>query len=114
MDRETWQKGSVNGSGHLMSPYATTPLEDLISSDEDDMVSVRLAGDMQNMSLNPMTSRFIGKSSGIMLVQKAIDLKKEYTGDDEIHQRDDILQPKRPEFRGCFPVRLFVAIRTLA
>ncbi|KAG0702839.1 fungal-specific transcription factor domain-containing protein [Suillus ampliporus] len=103
MDRETWLKGNMNGStSHVMTPYATTPLEDLVSSDDDEMVSVRLADHMQNMSINPMTTRFFGKSSGIMLVQKAIDLKKEYTGDDEIH-RHDVLQPKRPEFHGCFP-----------
>jgi hypothetical protein len=109
MDRETWQKGSLNGSGtHVMAPYATTPLEDLISSDDDDMVSLRLADHMQNMSLNPMSTRFIGKSSGIMMIQKAIDLKKEYTGDDDRH--DNILQPKRAEFYGCFPVRLFNGI----
>lgn len=106
LDRETWQKGNMNGStSHVMAPYATTPLEDLVSSDDDEMVSVRLADHMQNMSINPMLSRFFGKSSGIMLVQKAIDLKKEYTGDDEIH-RHDILQPKRPEFHGCFPWEL--------
>ncbi|KAG1729861.1 fungal-specific transcription factor domain-containing protein [Suillus paluster] len=106
MDRETWQKGNMNGStSHVMTPYAATPLEDLVSSDDDEMVSVRLADHMQNMSINPMQTRFFGKSSGIMLVQKAIDLKKEYTGDDEIH-RQDVLQPKRPEFHGCFPWEL--------
>lgn len=92
-----------------MTPYSTAPLEDLISSDDDEMVSIRLADHMQTMSLNsgPMTSRFIGKSSGIMLIQKAIDLKKEYTGDEEIHRFDSIFQPKRPESHGCFPVCLF-------
>jgi len=95
-----------------MAPYATAPLEDLISSDDDDMVSIRLANHMQNMSLNPMLSRFIGKSSGIMLVQKAIDLKKEYTGDEEVHRHDNILMPKRPEHHGGFPVRLFHGIRS--
>ncbi|KAG1905387.1 fungal-specific transcription factor domain-containing protein [Suillus fuscotomentosus] len=94
LDREAWQKGNMNGStSHVMSPYATTPLEDLVSSDDDEIVSVRLADHMQNMSINPNLSRFFGKSSGVMLVQKAIDLKKEQ-------------HKGRPEFRGTFPWEL--------
>lgn len=98
----------MNGStSHVMSPYATTPLEDLVSSDDDEIVSVRLADHMQNMSINPNLSRFFGKSSGVMLVQKAIDLKKEYIGDEDI--QPDLRQHKgRPEFRGTFPVRMVI------
>lgn len=88
-----------------MSPYATTPLEDLVTSDDDEIVSVRLADHMQNMSINPNLSRFFGKSSGVNLVQKAIDLKKEYTGDEDI-QPDFRHHKGRPEFRGTFPVRI--------
>jgi hypothetical protein len=108
LDRETWQKGNMNGSiSHVMSPYATTPLEDLVTSDDDDIVSVRLADHMQNMSINPNLSRFFGKSSGVTLIQKAIDLKKEYTGDEDIHP--DFRQHKgRPEFHGTFPVCIVV------
>lgn len=102
MDRETWQKGNMNGStSHVMSPYATTPLEDLVSSDDDDLVSVRLADHMQNMSIDPNLSRFFGKSSGVNLIQKAIDLKKEYTGDEDL-QADPRQRKYRPEFNGNF------------
>ncbi|KAG1887099.1 fungal-specific transcription factor domain-containing protein [Suillus subluteus] len=78
MDRETWQKGNLNGStSHIMSPYATTPLEDLVASDDDDIVSV------------------------------PIDLKKEYTGDEDIQPDFHFRQNKgRPEFHGIFPWEL--------
>lgn len=107
LDRETWQKGNINGSTtHVMSPYATTPLEDLVTSDDDDIVSVRLADHMQNMSINPNLSRFFGKSSGVTLVQKAIDLKKEYTGDEDIIPDFRQQNKYRPEFRGTYPWEL--------
>lgn len=35
---------------------------------------------MNKMSLSPFRSRFLGKSSGAMLIQTALDLKEEFVG----------------------------------
>lgn len=91
IDRESWQKGNANASasGHTMntttSPYGTnTPIEDLIPSDDEDIITLRLSESLKSMSLAPRRhARFFGKSSGVMLIQKAIDLKKEVTGFEE-------------------------------
>ncbi|KIK82329.1 hypothetical protein PAXRUDRAFT_153943 [Paxillus rubicundulus Ve08.2h10] len=88
IDRETWQRGSTSSS-HIMNTQSTSPNsalangDDLVPSDDEDIVTVSLSENLKNMNLNPSHTRFFGKSSGIMLIQKAIDLKKEYTGGEE-------------------------------
>ncbi|KIJ60357.1 hypothetical protein HYDPIDRAFT_117261 [Hydnomerulius pinastri MD-312] len=115
IDREIWSKGGggSSASGHVMNTPSTstfagvsTPLEDLVPSDDDEMVSVRLTESLRNMNLDPLHHRFFGKSSGIMLIQKAIDLKKEYTGDEDSTPAAQFLSVKRPEFHNCFPWEL--------
>lgn len=70
-----------------MSPAygnANTPIEELAPSDDEDIVTLHLSENLKSLSLRPhMNKRFFGKSSGVMLIQKAIDLKKEVTGSEE-------------------------------
>ncbi|KAH7926384.1 hypothetical protein BV22DRAFT_1063146 [Leucogyrophana mollusca] len=111
--RDKNPKGAMSTSTtHVMNapstsafPASTTPTEDVVPSDDEEMITVRLTESLQNMNLSPMQMRFFGKSSGIMLIQKAIDLKKEYTGDEDI-RRQDILRARRPEYENCFPWEL--------
>ncbi|KAH0832830.1 hypothetical protein J3R83DRAFT_11755 [Lanmaoa asiatica] len=108
IDRESWQKGSTSASasGHTMnatsSAYgsANTPIEDLVPSDDENTVTLRLSESLQTMSLIPRrNNRFFGKSSGVMLIQKAIDLKNEVTGSEEVRER--FIRP----LDECYPVR---------
>ncbi|KAF8834771.1 hypothetical protein BDN67DRAFT_914233 [Paxillus ammoniavirescens] len=88
LDREMWQRGNASSSHatNTLSTSTNTALandDDLVPSDDEDIVTVSLSENLKNMNLNPSHTRFFGKSSGIMLIQKAIDLKKEYTGGEE-------------------------------
>ncbi|KIM46822.1 hypothetical protein M413DRAFT_440397 [Hebeloma cylindrosporum] len=67
--------------------------------DEDDWSSALV--DLKRMALTPNESRFIGKSSDIMLVWKAMELKKEYTGNGESENPEKpafAFKHRRPEF----------------
>lgn len=75
---------------------ANAPLEDLAPSDDED-ITLRLSESLKTIDLNGWSTRFFGKSSGVMLVQKAMDLKKEITGSEELRFRR--LEPE------CYPVR---------
>ena len=73
---------------------------------EDDP-SLILADNLKQMALTPNDLRFFGKSSGAMLVQTAIELRTEYTGDEA---RLDgpvkaAVKAKRTEFWDIKPVR---------
>ena len=67
---------------------------------DDDDRSLGLADSLKKMGLAaPDGSRFLGKSSGGMLVQTAVELKNEYTGDDRMFRN------QRTEFWGAKSVR---------
>ncbi|KAF9236278.1 fungal-specific transcription factor domain-containing protein [Melanogaster broomeanus] len=96
MDREMWQRANpgFSTSVHVMNaPSASTSAalssgEDLVPSDDEDIVTTCLSESLSNMKLNPSHTRFFGKSSGVMLIQRAIDLKKEFTGDEDARRED--------------------------
>ena len=94
IDRESWLKGNATTSSHSIAapspPYSNTntPLEDLAPSDDEEIGTLRLSENFKEMNLNPNPHRgthFFGKSSGVMLIQKAIVLKKEATGSDDFN-----------------------------
>ena len=67
-----------------MYSHVNTSLEDLAASDDEGIVTLRLSENLKAMHLTDQrVDRFFGKSSGVMLIQKAIDLKKEVTGSEE-------------------------------
>ena len=71
---------------------------------DDDDPSLILADNLKQMVLTPNESRFFGKSSDAMLVQTAIELRNEYTGDEG--RFDGQAKPaKRTEFWNIRPVR---------
>jgi hypothetical protein len=114
IDRETWRKDntSTSTSAHTMnatsSTYssANTPLEDLVPSEDEDVITLKLSESFRTMDLHGWRTRFIGKSSGVVLIQKAIDLKKEVTGSGEhqarilSHRVQDTPYPVRPNEPG--------------
>lgn len=110
IDRETWRKGnaSASSSAHIMNATsatyssANTPLEDLVPSDDEDIVTLRLSERFKSMNISHGQARFFGKSSGVMLIQKAIDLKKEVTGSEGLPLPVRLFRPVDDE---CYPVR---------
>ncbi|KAF8557065.1 hypothetical protein OG21DRAFT_1435731 [Imleria badia] len=108
IDRETWQKGnaSASSSAHIINATSTTysntntPLEDLVPSDDDDILTLRLSERFKSMNISHKQARFFGKSSGVMLIQKAIDLKKEVTGSEGLPLPVRLFRPVDDE---CYP-----------
>lgn len=107
MDRETWwnDRNSANGSGAI-TPNTQLPSikkfggakrkgvqnasrgnngnvsEDNASDDES--VLPPLSEGIQKLSVSSMDRRFHGKSSGLVLVRTAMDMRREVTGRDAI------------------------------
>ncbi|KAF9010740.1 fungal-specific transcription factor domain-containing protein [Cyathus striatus] len=71
----------------------TTPLP---RNDDDDEFEL-LASRMLKLQLNPPKNRFFGKSSGLQLVQTALDLRDEYiSGKTKVGGEDEKGDPSRP------------------
>ncbi|KAG6334450.1 hypothetical protein ID866_4639 [Astraeus odoratus] len=108
IDKDSWMKGP-SGPMHQASHTASsafhggaTSIEDFVPEDDDDAIAATLGENFASLTLLPNATRYFGKSSGPMLVQKAIDLKKEYNGDDDL-RAERLSQGVRPEFRACNP-----------
>ena len=87
------------------------PVEPLDPPDND-FVHLTLSDTMNYLFVSPDQKRFFGKSSGALLIHKALHLKYESTnqGDDGTHR---ILHRKRPEFWTTRPVRaVFKSLQT--
>jgi hypothetical protein len=81
----------------------SSPLDDY-PSDDDDLEQKKLTDRIKHLAIDPMHHRFFGKSSGVTLIQTAMDLKKEVTGSD---YNTKLIQPpssKRAEFWDVRPV----------
>jgi hypothetical protein len=96
-------------ASHLMNnKLSPQDGEDNLDQSDDDFIQLSLADSLKKLSLkklaiDPMHHRFFGKSSGVMLIQTAIDLKNQYTGNG-IEDRKEILGHGRAEFWKMRPV----------
>ncbi|THH00007.1 hypothetical protein EW026_g2467 [Hermanssonia centrifuga] len=108
-DKETWLTQGIGKVGSPCSPRRTAlpavqPLP-LVNTDYPDP-SEELVGrhtpehHIRKMMVDPVQPRFFGKSSTIMFVQSAIDLKDGFNKDDEANNKINIekLPSKHPEF----------------
>ncbi|EIW84598.1 hypothetical protein CONPUDRAFT_142812 [Coniophora puteana RWD-64-598 SS2] len=85
-------------SSTLGSRHQSPTLEDPVSSDEEvDMLDLKLTESIRKMAIDPTRHRFFGKSSGLKLIQQALDLKKEHTGD-RAENMLDVFYRKEPTF----------------
>lgn len=73
---------------------------------DDDFIQLSLADSLKKLAIDPIHHRFFGKSSGVMLIQTAIDLKNQYTGNDK-EDKKEILGHGRAEFWKMRPVSQF-------
>ncbi|TFY75185.1 hypothetical protein EWM64_g8827, partial [Hericium alpestre] len=87
---------NAGGSGEA------TPGNDELESSDDEYVQTKLLQErMRELSINPLQNRFFGKSSGVRLVQTALDLKSEYSGKEPQDAHADM--SRRPEFWTLHP-----------
>lgn len=88
----------------------------IIPDDDDDLGHVVLEEDLVGLQINDeLRNRFFGKSSGAMLLQAAMDLKDEYTGQPKrSFPRPNILSRRRDEFWSRPDVCLRLAVICLA
>lgn len=75
--------------------------DDVVS--ETELQDLNLANRLAKMQVNPATDRFFGKSSGVMLIARALDLKNEFTGT-EPKLRPPLLPNKRKQYWEMNPV----------
>ncbi|EPQ52470.1 hypothetical protein GLOTRDRAFT_117339 [Gloeophyllum trabeum ATCC 11539] len=110
-DRESWYRDRAQGeSSQSMfksqsSPVsATPPRSDDLDPSDDEYLHTTLTENLRKLTVDPNHHRFFGKSSGIMFIQTAIDLKNEYAGDEKPSIIDEsYLGSKRPEFWSSNP-----------
>ncbi|PFH53689.1 hypothetical protein AMATHDRAFT_73129 [Amanita thiersii Skay4041] len=85
------------------SPTSTSDAETLPRNDDDEASHLDYITKLGRLRLNPPHNRFFGKSSGYQLVQTALDMKNEYTGNKIL--RKPVLSSKRSEFWNMPPWR---------
>ncbi|TFK49793.1 hypothetical protein OE88DRAFT_1755750 [Heliocybe sulcata] len=88
------------------SPVSPTPPDLDLDPSDDEYLNTTLTENLRKLTVDPNYHRFFGKSSGIMFIQTAIDLKNEYAGDGDEKQSiidETYLGSKRPEFWSSNP-----------
>lgn len=97
--------GSPNSNMGTMG--APIDADDLDPSDDEITAQHTLAQHLKRIKLNPGHVRFFGKSSSVMFIQTAIDLKHEYAGTDPPRLDEShgaVLPHRRPQFWTTHPV----------
>lgn len=101
-------------TGHSISAKETTPTQLLRClgnpaappDDLHDRDFIQVNGHVDQMKQPPTISaktEYFGKSSEVMLIKTALDIKLEHSGPPDVTRR--ILHAKRPEFWTTLPVR---------
>ncbi|KAF7967970.1 hypothetical protein HWV62_32437 [Athelia sp. TMB] len=88
-----------------LAPACGPPDSD--DEEEADYATVDISANLrERLQQDPMNYRFFGKSSGVMLIQAALDLKNEYTGNSIERPTSPAIGQKRPEFWNVRPWEL--------
>lgn len=84
--------------------------EDLDPSDDEMTLRQNIELSIKHLSLESGHPQFLGKSSGLMFLQTALDMKEEYVGGKLPHAAKLPLAGARPQFWSELPVsrRCFV------
>ncbi|ESK85138.1 hypothetical protein Moror_3593 [Moniliophthora roreri MCA 2997] len=85
----------------VIRKWDTAPAEtkENIEAKHEEDEHLVLSDNVKRLAISPEQSRFFGKSSGIMLIQTAIDLKEEYTKN--VLNRPFLPDLRRPEYWKC-------------
>jgi hypothetical protein len=132
---ESWYKDRVSG-GELgtmggeqpqsatasMESHTPNREEDLHSSD-DEFATISVTDELRRLSIDRGNTRFFGKSSGVVLIQTAMDMKKEFNNppganplnqaEGSTQQKSNDLPARRPEFWHFEPVNIFLFSATI-
>jgi Fungal specific transcription factor domain len=131
-DKDSWYKERMNtnklntlgnNTSNVVNPH--TPLttssldesasqnDDELHSSDDEYATISVTDELRRLSVERGNTRFFGKSSGVVLIQTAMDMKKEFTatnrGEDSLEAPapSGLLNARRPEFWHFEPVRSF-------
>jgi hypothetical protein len=113
--------GTMGGEPSQSTPGGSENLtpnmeEDLHSSD-DEFATINVTDELRRLSIDRGNTRFFGKSSGVVLIQTAMDMKKEFNNSPGVNPIDETergisqqftqLPSRRPEFWHFEPVSAF-------
>jgi hypothetical protein len=118
-DKESWYKDRISGqlgtmggeqppnSAGSMENHSPDGEDDLHSSD-DEFATISVTDELRRLSIDRGNTRFFGKSSGVVLIQTAMDMKKEFNNpagvnplnqtEGSTQQTSGDLSSRRPEF----------------
>lgn len=129
MDKESWYKDRMSGKLETMggdqsqsittgSESLTPNMEEDLHSSDDEFATISITDELRRLSIDRGNTRFFGKSSGVVLIQTAMDMKKEFnnpSGANSSDRTDGFIQPKfsnlparRPEFWHFEPASIFL------
>jgi hypothetical protein len=93
---------------------SATPKEEEIHSSDDEYATISVTDELKRLSVERGNTRFFGKSSGVVLIQTAMDMKKEFTATSNAATNAEssteppvglgLLNARRPEFWHFEPV----------
>ncbi|PIL26804.1 hypothetical protein GSI_11140 [Ganoderma sinense ZZ0214-1] len=92
------------------SAAAQVESEDLDPSDDEIVAQRNIVQSLRKMSMNPSSMRYHGKSSSLLFIQTAMDLKQEYAGLElpqavELQETHCMLLKRRQQYWSLHPVR---------
>ena len=84
--------------------------EDLDPSDDEIVAQRNIVQSLRKMSMNPSSMRYHGKSSSLLFIQTAMDLKQEYAGLElpqtvDLQETHCMLLKRRHQYWSLHPVR---------
>ena len=85
--------------------------DDLDPSDDEIIAQRNIVQKLKQMSVNPASMRYHGKSSSLLFIQTAMDLKQEYAGLElpqaavELQETHCMLLKRRQQYWSLHPVR---------
>lgn len=104
-----------NSAGSMES-HSPNREEDLHSSD-DEFATISVTDELRRLSIDRGNTRFFGKSSGVVLIQTAMDMKKEFNNpaganplnqtEGSTEQKSSHIPSRRPEFWHFEPASIF-------
>lgn len=104
--------GTLGGEPMMSTPgdtgSATPTMEEDLHSSDDEFATISITDELRRLSIDRGNTRFFGKSSGVVLIQTAMDMKKEFNtppGTNSLDQGEGSasnnftnLPSRRPEF----------------
>ena len=116
--------GTMGGESTPTGAESLTPnMEEDLHSSDDEFATISITDELRRLSIDRGNTRFFGKSSGVVLIQTAMDMKKEFnnpSGETSLNRTDNIVHSKhanlpsrRPEFWHFEPASISLSPRVI-